>query len=168
MSVPPCPYNDVESRASHVMDSLGVAHVLTNTRRTSWEQSLYVNRTESVPCVTDYILRKKHECFKPYCPNCNQNKAIGHFCSMQPLKNEILRSDNVLFVFHDFETTQDTKFSENATEHIPILVCAQQCFTTSEIQNDTDMDCERCGRRRHSFYEDPIGDLLSYFCEPRP
>jgi hypothetical protein len=26
------------------------------------------------------------------------------------------------FVFYDFETTQDTKFSENAIEHIPILM----------------------------------------------
>jgi hypothetical protein len=47
---------------------------------------------------------------------------------MQPLKNELPRSDNVLFVFYDFETTQDTKFSENATEHIPNLVCVQQFF----------------------------------------
>jgi hypothetical protein len=29
-------------------------------------------------------------------------------------------------LFYDFETTQDTKFSENATEHIPNLVCVQQ------------------------------------------
>ena len=47
---------------------------------------------------------------------------IGHFCFMQPLKNELPRSDDVLFVFYDFETTKDTKFSENATQHIPILV----------------------------------------------
>jgi len=45
---------------------------------------------------------------------------------MQPLKNELPRSDDVLFVLYDFETKQDTKFSENAAEHIPILVCAQQ------------------------------------------
>ena len=36
---------------------------------------------------------------------------------MQPLKNELPRSDDVLFVFYDFETTQDTKFSDNATAH---------------------------------------------------
>jgi len=44
---------------------------------------------------------------------------------MQPLKNELPCSDDVLFVFYDFETTQDTKFSENANEHIPLLVCIQ-------------------------------------------
>jgi hypothetical protein len=47
---------------------------------------------------------------------------------MQPLKNELPRSDDVLFVFYDFETTQDTKFSETANEHIPILACAQHFF----------------------------------------
>jgi hypothetical protein len=40
---------------------------------------------------------------------------------MQPLKNELPRSDDVLFVFYDFETTQDTKFSDNATVHIQFL-----------------------------------------------
>jgi hypothetical protein len=71
-------------------------------------------------------------------------------------------------VFYDFETTQDTKFSDNATEHVPILVCLQQFCTACEMQNDIDKDCERCGTRRHSFYEDPVGDLLSYLCESRP
>jgi len=30
---------------------------------------------------------------------------------MEPLKNELPRSDDVLFAFYDFETTQYTKFS---------------------------------------------------------
>ena len=93
---------------------------------------------------------------------------IGHFCFMQPLKNELPRSDDVLYVFYDFETTQDTKFSENASQHIPILVCIQQFCSICEMQEDIETDCERCGRRRHSFYDDPISDLLSYLCKPRP
>jgi len=36
------------------------------------------------------------------------------------------------------------------------------------MQDDIEMDCDRCGKRRHSFYNDPVGDLLSYLCEPRP
>jgi len=80
---------------------------------------------------------------------------------MPPLKNELPRSDDVLFVFYDFETSKDTKFSENDTEHISILVCAQQFFTACGMQDDTEMDCDRCGRRLHSFYDDPVGDLLS-------
>ena len=80
-------------------------------------------------------------------------------CFILPLKNELPHSDDVLF-FYNFETRQDTKFSENATEHIPILACAQQFCTACEMQDDIEMDCDRCGRRRHSFYDDPVGDVI--------
>ena len=70
------------------------------------------------------ILRKhKHECFKQYCSFRQQNREAGHYCYMRPLANELPRSDNVLFVFYDFETTQDTRLTESATVHIPNLVC---------------------------------------------
>ena len=68
------------------------------------------------------LTNKKHECFKPYCANCKQNMEIGHLCYMGTLKNEMPRSDNVLFVFYDFETTQYTKISDSATLHVPNLV----------------------------------------------
>jgi hypothetical protein len=118
-----------------------------------------------VPCAR-FTTGKKHECFKPYCKNCDQNKEVGHFCYMKPLNNELPRSDDVLFVFYDFETTQDTKFPDKANVQIPMLDCLQFC-TACEIQDDIDVDCERCGRRRHSFFEDPVGHLSS-LCEPRP
>jgi len=114
------------------------------------------------------VARKNHECFKPFCPNCKKNMEINHLCYMQPLKKEFLSADNVLFVFNDFETTQDTKISETAKLHEPILVCLQQFCTASEMQDDFEQDCARCDKRQHSFFEDPVGDLLSYLCEPRP
>jgi len=77
-------------------------------------------------------------------------------------------ADNVLFVFYDFETTQDTKISETAKLHVPILVCLQQFCAACEMQDDYEHDCARCGQRQHSFFEDPVGDFLSYLCEPRP
>jgi len=115
-------------------------------------------------CVT----RKNHECFKPFYPNCNKNMEINHLCYMQPLKNEVPSAHNVLFVFYDFETSQDTKISETAKLHVTILVCLQQFCTACEMQDDYEQDCERCGKRQHSFFEDPVGDLLSYLCELRP
>ena len=36
------------------------------------------------------------------------------------------------------------------------------------MSSDIDKDCERCGKRKYSFWDDPVGDLLSYLCEPRP
>ena len=90
-------------------------------------------------CVT----RKNHECFKPFCPNCNKNMEINDLCYMQPLKNEVPSADNVLFVFYDFETSQDTKISETAKLHEPILVCLQQFCTACEMQDDYEHDCAR-------------------------
>ena len=87
---------------------------------------------------------------------------------MAPLENKLPKSDNVLFVFYDFETTQDTRISDSVTLHVPNLVCLQQYCSRCEMQADIDTDCERCGRRRHSFWEDPVGDLLSHLCETRP
>jgi len=87
---------------------------------------------------------------------------------MATLKNELPRSDSVLFVFYDFETTQDTKFSDLATLNVPNLVCLQQFCTTCKMSTDINEDCEPCGRRKHSFWNDPIGVLISYLCETRP
>jgi hypothetical protein len=86
---------------------------------------------------------------------------------MKPLKNVVPRSDDVFFVVYDFETTQDTKFVSVATLHAPNLVCLQQFCTQCEQQPDIDVDCLRCGKRRHSFFEYPVGDLLTYLCKPR-
>ena len=59
------------------------------------------------------------------------------------------------------------KFSDSAIEHIPNLVYLQQFCSHCEMQPDISVVCERCGKRRHSFYDDPVGDLLSYLCAPR-
>ena len=52
---------------------------------------------------------------------------------MATLKNELPRSDNVLFVFYDFETTQYTKVTDSATLHVPNLVCLQQVCTHWDV-----------------------------------
>jgi len=83
---------------------------------------------------------------------------FGYIYYMATLKNELPHSDNVLFVSYDFETTQYTKVTETATQHIPNLVCLQQYCSRCEMLPEIDEDCERCGRRQH---DDPIGDLLS-------
>jgi len=92
---------------------------------------------------------------------------MGHLCYMATLKNELLRSENVLFVFYDFETTQDMVY-DSAKLHVPNPVCLQQFCTQCELSADIDEDSERCGKRKHYFWDDPIGDLHSYLCEPRP
>ena len=92
----------------------------------------------------------------------------GHYCYMHPLKNELPRSKNVLFAFYVFETRQDTRLTTSANVHIPNLVCLQHFCTLCEKEPDIDVDCVRCGRRRHAFYVDPAGDLLTCLSKPRP
>jgi len=33
---------------------------------------------------------------------------------------------------------------------------------------DVERDCVQCDVRKHSFWDDPVGSMLSYLCEPRP
>jgi len=155
-----------ESCASPVTEALEVVRVSKNIRRTNWKA--VCEKVRNCPVCKACVTRKNHECFKPFCANCKKNMEINHLCYMQPLKNELPSADDVLFVFYDFETTQDTKISETATVYVPILVCLQQFCTACEMQDDYEQDCARCGKRQHSFFEDPVGDLLSYLCEPRP
>jgi len=60
---------------------------------------------------------------------------------MQPSKNEF---SSAVFVFYDFETTQDTKINESAKLHAPILVFLQHFYTACEMQDEDDeRDCAR-------------------------
>ena len=96
-------------------------------------------------------------------------KPTGHLCYMRPLKDVLpANANNVLYISYDFETTQNKTYSDTAKEHVPNHVCVQQfCVKCGKIE-DCRIYCERCGRIRHSFWNDPVVDLLSYLCEPRP
>jgi len=87
---------------------------------------------------------------------------------MRPLKDELPdANDKVLHVFYDFGTTQNTKYSDKATLHVSDLVCVQQLCSQCEGAEDYGV-CVRCVQRKHSFWDEPGGDLLTYLCKPRP
>jgi len=115
------------------------------------------------------VTHGKHECNKRFCDNCKQNKDVDHLCYMRPLKDALPPAgDKVLYVFYDFETTQNTEYTDEAKLHVSNLVCVQQFCSRREDVEDVERDCVRCGKRKHSFWEDPVRDLLSYITEPRP
>jgi len=60
---------------------------------------------------------------KLFCAICNHNRDIDHLCYMRTLK-DVLHStgDKVLYVFYDFESTQNNRYSYKATLHVPDLV----------------------------------------------
>ena len=75
--------------------------------------------------------------------------------------------DKVLYAFYYFETNQNTRYTNAAKLHIPNLVCVQKFCSRFEDEEDG-VDCVRCGRWMHSFWQNSIGDLLSYLTETRP
>jgi len=51
---------------------------------------------------------------------------------------------------------------------VPNLVCLQQFCCKCENVQDINIDCEKCGRRKHTIWDDPVGDLLISLCKSRP
>jgi len=87
---------------------------------------------------------------------------------MRPLKDARPPAGNkVLYIFYDFQTTQNTRYVDVAKLHLPNLVCVQQFCSRCENEEDG-ADFVRCGRRKHSFWQDPVGELISHLTEPHP
>ena len=122
----------------------------------------------SVDICGALITFRMHECNKRFCVTCNENKEVGDLFFLRPLVNVAASSEYVLYVFYDFETTQDTKRSHKSNEHVPNLVGLGQFCSKCENISDIEQDCIQCGKRIHSFGDDPVGDMLSYLCESRP
>jgi hypothetical protein len=59
---------------------------------------------------------------------------------MKPLQNKPAPTDKVLYVFYDFESTQDTKYSETATVHVPNVACLHQFCSKCESIEDIEQD----------------------------
>ena len=110
MSVPPCPWADVRISCESCNRRLKSRACFHKHKTNKLGRKSRCDQKRNCAVCDRFITSKKHECFKPYCKNCDQNKEVGHFCYIKPLKNELTRSDDVLCVFYDFETTQDTKF----------------------------------------------------------
>ena len=65
---------------------------------------------------------------------------------MRPLKDVLPENaDKVLYVFYDFDTTQNPQYSDKTKLHVPKLVCVQQfCARYKDVE--CDVDCLRWGR----------------------
>ena len=97
----------------------------TGSGRTVCEQKKCCGKCGSL------ITMKRHECNKRWCGNCEENREWT-FVFVRTLRNTLPASDTVLFVFYDFETTQDNEYSDSATVHVPNLVCLQQFCSKCE------------------------------------
>ena len=71
-------------------------------------------------------------------------------------------SDKILYVFYDSETTQSTEYFAERKLHVPNLVCVRYVCSRCEDAEDSLW----CGKRKYSFLQDPVEELLSYLIEP--
>jgi len=122
---------------------------------TSTQKSVCERKWRCEKCGGQAATSAKHECYKSFCGNCQENKDIGHLCYMRQLNDTLPpASYKVLYVFYDIETTQNTEYADESKLHVPNLVCAQQFC--SRCDDAEDGDCARCGRRKHTFRQDHI------------
>lgn len=75
---------------------------------------------------------------------------------MQSMKNVLPSNEGVLYEFYDF---RPHRIHEYPKEHVPDLVFIQQFCTRCEGFEDCKPDCERCGTRKHAFWDDHVGDI---------
>ena len=87
---------------------------------------------------------------------------------MALLSDRSLRSEKVLILFYDFETTQNTRSTDTSFEQVPNIVCVQKFCAKCEEDADVNVDCQRYGKRRYSLWTDPVGDIISYTIKSRP
>ena len=122
--------------------------------------------SETVTCGELVVSGKTRECGKR-CDVCTANREIGHVCYMQPLNDVLPPSDGVLYYS---KTLKPRKILR-----IPKLLRSvfRTWFPYSSSARGTKAlmtkrGCERCGIREQTFWDDPVGDLQTYLCEPRP
>ena len=109
----------------------------------------------------------KHEYVKKFCNICNKKLPYGHFCYVTPVRPRKL-SEMFLYLFFDTECTQELEKRDGSFEFVSNLICAQEMCSKCEPVDDLSVDCERCGKRIHTFWQDPVGKFIDYLRQSRP
>jgi len=166
MASPPCASSVVPVPCNECNRHFRSRTFFANQKQSTAKRKSVCERKRSCATCGALVSRENHECNKRFCQNCGRNREAGHLCYIRPLKDELHCGGDRVLVLYDFETTQK-KYSDNATIHVPNLVCVQQLCSQCEGVKDCS-DCVRCGQRMYSFWNDPIGDLLNYLCKLHP
>lgn len=125
---------------------------------------------------------KHHECGIKYCVMCQSDKNIPHDCYIPPIsissedeseeideenarKKKRKSSDQVVFVFFDFETVQNKLLpgSNERFQHIVNLAVAQHVCNSCKTIENIDENCVKCGKREHIFLgENSLDMFMNY------
>lgn len=122
-------------------------------------------------CYAPYAVRlnQPHTCGEKFCNICNGMRDINHLCYMAPskkvAKNRNKRSEKILYVFYDFESTQSESYSEidGASLHKANLCAAQQTCDSCSDSDDISIPCVSCGPRQFTFEsENCVESFMQY------
>ena len=116
VACPPCAYAEVRIPCDDCHRHFRSPACFANHKQsTSTQKSVCERKWCCEKCGGLHVTSAKHECYKRFCSNCQENKDIGHLCYMRPLKDTLpAASDKVLYVFYDIETTQNTEYEEES------------------------------------------------------
>lgn len=127
-------------------------------------------------CLKSYRLKSKHdkhECDERYCSYCRSVKKTGHDCFIPKISinTPMQKPDSKfifepLFIFYDFETTQNQLLlgETNKFVHIVNLVVAQQaCRLCIDTDENNRSFCRECKTTEHIFIgKSSLGDFMTY------
>lgn len=105
----------------------------------------------------------KHECGTSFCTICRCYKLFEHGCFVPVNDGEVPSMTETVFVFFDFETSQETslsKYNKDTKIHRPLLCVSQQCCIGCFASEDLEAVCSICGVRQNVFFG---GDVVEMF-----
>jgi G:T-mismatch repair DNA endonuclease (very short patch repair protein) len=146
-------------------------HLLTKIEKEKTVCNMYRQCKDCFRIYKNYNGRRKHICNEYFCKTCKEHVNQNHECYMKKdSKVEPPSDDQVMMVFWDSETTQDTPVSENmadGTKHVVnLIVCQTQCSICRD-KPITDGPCMSCGLRQHIFKTDPVTSFIRFINIPR-
>jgi hypothetical protein len=103
-----------------------------------------------------------HVCGMIYCKVCLQKRPSDHQCYIPKYTPKTLK--NRLFIFIDFECTQDTVGELDGPEHVPNLCITHQICENCLQYEDKTYACSTCNQREQIFpetcFQDCMGDCI--------
>ena len=79
--------------------------------------------------------------------------------------------DKLVVIVHSVRMPVGIGGDGSKTRDRPLSVMAHLkgsvLFECEDVE-DTERDCARCGKRKHTFWDEPVADMLPSLCEQRP
>jgi len=126
MASPPCVFEGVRIHCDECNRHFRIQTCFGNHNKSTAKKKSVCHLKRICATCGITVTQKNHECSKRFCVNCFQKREVGHFCYMRPLMNVLQAGYKILYVFYVFESTQNARYSDRATLHVPNPVCLQQ------------------------------------------